>query len=75
MMFLLVDQNALCDIAEPDAHVRDALDQVEQSAPADPDKPVRLPGARAVAAMRGAEQRGLSVPAPLLDQLKSLAGA
>ncbi|WP_299784815.1 Ldh family oxidoreductase [uncultured Marivita sp.] len=75
MMFLLVDQTALRDIAEPDANVRDALDQVEQSAPADPDKPVRLPGARAVAAMREAEQRGLSVPAPLLDQLKSLAGA
>jgi len=72
MMFLLIDANSLCGIIGPNDTVDEALEQIVQSPAADPTTPVRLPGARAVAQMRQAERRGLSIPAVLLEKLEKL---
>ena len=74
LMFLLIDMQALGDGAASNAALKDAVEQVEQSAPADPATPVRLPGARALSQMRLSERQGLEVPPPLLSKLEVLAG-
>ena len=40
----------------------------------DPANPPRLPGARAIAALRRTQKWGLDLPAPLLVDLKERAG-
>lgn len=74
LMFLLIDMQALGDGAASNAALNDAVQQVEQSAPADPATPVRLPGARALSRMRLSERQGLDVPPPLLSKLEALSG-
>ena len=59
---------------DPFARLEDAARMVGRSAAIDPANPPRLPGARAIAALRRTQKWGLDLPAPLLVDLKERAG-
>ena len=73
-MFLLIDAGKLLPGADPFARLEDAARMVGRSAAIDPANPPRLPGARAIAALRRTQKWGLDLPAPLLVDLKERAG-
>ncbi|MGR3755904.1 MAG: Ldh family oxidoreductase [Tranquillimonas sp.] len=70
---LLIDARRLLAADEAAERMAAFRRIVEETPPADPDCPVRLPGDRAMARLRRAEAEGVDLPAPLLTRIIDLA--
>ena len=74
-MFLLIDARRLLPEPEGVGRIATAARMVGTCPAIDPAMPPRLPGARAIAALRRAQSEGLDLPAPLLAGLRARAEA
>ena len=73
-VILVIDVERLVPAATLAARMDAARALIEQTPPTDPARPARLPGARAIAALRRARRDGLDLAPALLDRLRALAG-
>ncbi len=74
-MLLLIDARKLLPQPDGFGRIATAARMVGTCPAVDPAMPPRLPGARAIAALRKAQSAGLDLPAPLLAGLSARAGA
>ena len=73
-MFILIDAKRLMSDTNLAARMAGAVAMIEGTPPVDADRPVRLPGARAVASLRQSQAEGVPLDQGLLAELRSLAG-
>lgn len=73
-LFVLIDATAMLPEAERRERMQRARDIVTDTAPVDPNRPPRMPGARALAALADARLNGLALEAGLLEDLRRIAG-
>jgi len=72
-MILLIDTERLVATETLAQRMAGATATVTESAAVDPATPVRMPGARAVAALLTARETGMNLSAPLIGELRELA--
>ncbi|MCR9087467.1 MAG: Ldh family oxidoreductase [Rhodobacteraceae bacterium] len=74
-MFIVIDAERLLPMETLTDRLCDARMMLESSAAIDPAQAIRLPGARAVAALETARAQGMSLAPGLVDELERLAAA
>ena len=74
-MFIVIDAARLMPLGVLSDRLQDARGMVERGDTVDPAQTLRLPGARAIAALETARAQGLCLAPELIDELKRLATA
>ncbi len=74
-LFIVIDTARLLPPEALSRRMSDAREMVEASPRLEPDTPIRLPGARAIATLHAARAQGFPLAPDLLRELTALAGA
>lgn len=73
-VMILIDAGALLPREELAARMDDFQSRIHATPPADPARPVQLPGEREIAAFRRSAEHGIELEADVVDRLRALTG-